>query len=412
MCLVGTLESIEVIGDAQIVVQKCESIATAVGGVFTPGVVDFDHDLSDPTLRMMIAIGQNDLKTAERLLNGKLDPNAKYDPDSWDDEEETEEAMDDGSDSLLVLAAEAGASEFCKLLIDYGANANPIYGSKPALLYAAEAGRQHTVATLKKHTDRRFHKTASQMLRQSQRTLEQQKMISQASYEYARHSKTGVAKLESALPVLAKIGKLPDVLGQILGPACHHGNDQVVQFLLQNGAKLEIVDKSGATPLFHAHCPSVARALIDAGANVRARDIFKNTPLGSVNEPESMHQLLDGGANAKSRDWCGTGMVLNTALSMYRRKVWKPGVFKKSAAECDTSYRTVLERLVENGAKINQSLPVDGTTALMLIAEMNLVQSARFLIMCGEDGDARDKKGKSPRDYAKKNTNVYNLLKT
>jgi len=71
----------------------------------------------------------------------------------------------------------------------------------------------------------------------------------------------------------------------LLHYAANRGHIEIVQLLLERGAKLDIQDKDKKTPLHEAmayHHDKVARLLIEKGANVNLRDKEGKTPLFSI----------------------------------------------------------------------------------------------------------------------------------
>ncbi|OQA31190.1 MAG: Ankyrin repeats (3 copies) [Betaproteobacteria bacterium ADurb.Bin341] len=71
----------------------------------------------------------------------------------------------------------------------------------------------------------------------------------------------------------------------LLHYAANRGYVEIVQLLLEHGAKLDVQDKNKKTPLHEAmayHHDKVARLLIEKGANVNLRDKEGKTPLFSI----------------------------------------------------------------------------------------------------------------------------------
>lgn len=58
--------------------------------------------------------------------------------------------------------------------------------------------------------------------------------------------------------------------------------DDFVEFLLQNGAGIDVPERFGKAAIHHAtfmDCVSLAQVLIQHGANVNLMDVFSHTPL-------------------------------------------------------------------------------------------------------------------------------------
>lgn len=77
--------------------------------------------------------------------------------------------------------------------------------------------------------------------------------------------------------------------------ASYHGNDQIVDFLLKNKAKLDLKDDEGETALMSATRQGfvgIVRSLLEAGANMYMRDCSMKTALSFALTPE-MKELFE-----------------------------------------------------------------------------------------------------------------------
>lgn len=59
----------------------------------------------------------------------------------------------------------------------------------------------------------------------------------------------------------------------------HEGDDHAVEFLIRQGANVNLVNENGATPVFYADNAKVLEILLKAGANPNATDGQGMTPL-------------------------------------------------------------------------------------------------------------------------------------
>jgi ankyrin repeat protein len=97
-----------------------------------------------------------------------------------------------------------------------------------------------------------------------------------------------------------------------LGPRPDEGIDraEVARMLLKAGAKINVSDKAGNTPLMEVHFDvSAARALVQAGANVNARNTEGWTPLNHASSPEMAESFLESGADPFARDNSGISVL-------------------------------------------------------------------------------------------------------
>lgn len=184
-----------------------------------------------------------------------------------------------------------------------------------------------------------------------------------------------------------------------LAAAARNGHIDVMQLLLNRGARVEQVDDFGETPLIsaasafwdqteairlliqagadpnarrrnprgrsgdialhYAKSASVAQVLVDAGSDLNARDSEGNSPLmtlaaGSAEALPAIALLLDAGADAKTVNRLGEG-VMSLATSFC------------ASNECAAGAVEVIQLLAQNGAPVNLA-DREGRTPLMVAA--------------------------------------------
>jgi ankyrin repeat protein len=158
---------------------------------------------------------------------------------------------------------------------------------------------------------------------------------------------------------------------------------RVVELLLDHGAKIDLANKDGSTPMNGAarHCGArVMKALLKAGGNPTSEGErpIKMTPIHSAavdGRSETVKVLLEAGANPKE-----TGNDGNTPLH-------------RAANEGNADAMKVLlaERVpLETKATFN------GATALHMAAFTNSGECVRLLLAAGADPNSRDTSGASP----------------
>jgi len=84
-----------------------------------------------------------------------------------------------------------------------------------------------------------------------------------------------------------------------LNNACHKGNFEIVELLVNKGTKINLTDRAGWTPLINAcndNHVAIAKLLIEKGADVNLPDDWKRTPLILTKHPEATLFLLSNGA--------------------------------------------------------------------------------------------------------------------
>lgn len=190
------------------------------------------------------------------------------------------------------------------------------------------------------------------------------------------------AALKSGAPVNARHNGV-----SALWAAVFFNRLATTRLLLEQKADTEIADEDGVTPLLQAAAssdPKILKLLILSGAKVKVVDREGRTALhhccmGALNL-ESLKILLKAGADAKKCDRTGTWpLVLICAQDQ-----------GPEAAEL----------LLQAGAPVDGP-DLEGNTPLMASAFGGFLKHAKVLLRHGASLKIRNKKGKSPLDYAR-----------
>jgi hypothetical protein len=159
---------------------------------------------------------------------------------------------------------------------------------------------------------------------------------------------------------------------------------------LSAGAKPDIVEARGFTPLFsaaQADYAEVVRALLKAGASSNTVSTDGNTPLSwaaGLAGPDVLKSLIEAGARVNG------GQLPALVVA---------------AADGNATAAAVL---IDNGANVNVS-DKNGMTPLMWAAQRSQEDSARLLLQHGADPLKKSVVGKLARDYAT-DPNILRLL--
>ncbi len=171
------------------------------------------------------------------------------------------------------------------------------------------------------------------------------------------------------------------------------GSLEKVKAFLANGEKVDVTDKHGMTPLYHAAAnghKDVCEFLISQGADVNAGREIGFTPLTAAlnNRTESgveiFKLLVDRGAD------------ININVGGYT-------LLHQAVYSChNENVRNIAEFLIFKGVDINAKGYQDKTPLHMV----GCLELARLLILKGADIEARDKDGQTPLWKACSNGNI------
>lgn len=187
-----------------------------------------------------------------------------------------------------------------------------------------------------------------------------------------------------------------------------NANPAVTEVLLDAGADVNALSRTGRTPLHEAAAyasdPAVIEFLVEAGADVNAHDANGYTPLHSAAwfnpRPEITAALIAAGADVNARDPEGyvpaeRGANYRTPLFM---SVYRGGWLIGGQPMPTRGQVSVVEVLVRAGADLEVT-DGSGLTALHAAARWSPF-AFPLLLRLGADPTVRDAEGKTPLDYA------------
>jgi ankyrin repeat protein len=187
----------------------------------------------------------------------------------------------------------------------------------------------------------------------------------------------------------------------------------MVEFLIENGADINIKNKDGDTPLLtyikiFPDKKNTTKLLIKKGANLNVKNKDGSTPLHIAKTPEVAKLLIEKDANLNVKNKDGD-TPLSTHIKNYlyhenetfkfrarairslRDFKWKTYQIEKSEFTA-TQYTKIVEFLIENGADVNVKNK-DGNTPSHMTTTSDIV---KLLIEKGADINVKNKDGDTP----------------
>ena len=174
------------------------------------------------------------------------------------------------------------------------------------------------------------------------------------------------------------------------------GHAPTVKLLLGAGAKVDVADHHGLSPL-HAACEDchtdVVRLLLNKGAQVNMRGEGGIAPLAAAvfgGHIEVVHMLLDRGACVDHPEAAYGSMPLHVTVR----------AVGDSHTDSDDNFVAVARALLKKGAPIN-AVDKAGSTALHDACHTGCsVEMLQVLLVAGADPDALDGAGQKPDGLA------------
>lgn len=209
--------------------------------------------------------------------------------------------------------------------------------------------------------------------------------------------------------------------------AVMHSKLETIEWLVNNGASVNLSEGSQRTPLYLAVATGradVAQYLIDKGADVNSQTKSLRTPLleaVDVHSPDIVSMLIEAGADLDLADIKGTTPLLDASFKILRDKqdftieiiklLIKGGcnVNKTNNLQATplmmaigTKSYDVIELLLDSGADVNHMDNKKRTAFHLLTDHTKITGKALQLIQRGADMNTKDSDGKTPLEKVTK----------
>jgi ankyrin repeat protein len=205
-----------------------------------------------------------------------------------------------------------------------------------------------------------------------------------------------------------------------LDHAAENGNLEIVRTLVLAGARANLANNSGRTPLMYLRDKASAdlvRDLLSAGAKVNARDESGGTALmnaAAYSNAGVVKELIENGAKVDLKDSEGKTALMfaagNSDLTITKLLIDSGSEVNAKDQNGKTALMTAAEEgdaetlklLISFNAEINER-DDDGLTALMFAASTRDVESVEALLNAGAYVTFKDKEGKTALALARQN---------
>jgi ankyrin repeat protein len=203
--------------------------------------------------------------------------------------------------------------------------------------------------------------------------------------------------------------------------ACQHNNIEIIQFLLSNGADINLKNNTGETALSRASQMAntpVIRLLIDNKADVNIENNTGKTPLFYGNT-ETMQLLVDNGANVNHTDDQKMTPLFYSCIEE-NKEVVQLLIYNKADVNhvdihgktplfysCEEGNKDIAELLLTNGANINYQDNKKNTVLIDSCINQNF-DMVNFLLKHGANVNIINSDEKTALDVANNNVNNNN----
>ncbi|MFO7852097.1 MAG: ankyrin repeat domain-containing protein [Bacteroidota bacterium] len=185
----------------------------------------------------------------------------------------------------------------------------------------------------------------------------------------------------------------------LINTACYRGNLDMVQFLIDKGARVDVVAGDGATPL------------VWAGKGDKTGDIVKLL-LGKGADVNAENKLGTSAFDNAVRSYCTSqeppALRVLEILASHGADVDNPIPEGEAAGYTNLTTAIIWEKpelskfLIDHGADVN-NVAADGNTPLMVACREGYIDQVKLLLDAGARTDGMNKDGKTAMQLAKEN---------
>ncbi|MGM0667135.1 MAG: ankyrin repeat domain-containing protein [Bacteroidota bacterium] len=185
----------------------------------------------------------------------------------------------------------------------------------------------------------------------------------------------------------------------LINTACYRGNPDMVQFLIDKGARVDVVAGDGATPLVWAgkgdKTGDIVKLLLEKGADVNAEN-----KLGT--------SAFDNAVRSYCTSQEPPALRVLEILASHGADVDNPIPEGEAAGYTNLNIAIIWEKpelskfLIDHGADVN-NVAADGNTPLMVACREGHIDQVKLLLDAGARTGVENKEGKTALQLAKEN---------